>query len=293
MPKRGRSRSKASKQQRYIRRKNYLDNQRKKAEPNRDSNTIQKRISSIKIHLPTLHLTTIEEEAFFKRVLKNNRFLKGEPRIILDPPTGWQSICGINSARPKKPLQHLTTKLPVSLQKEISVLFNCLKLKQPPKHSVGVTDEDYGAHGLTVNFVPGLKNSGELILGQYNNEHNAIKGGCGLTKHTWRNPDNQRFARIVVKSMIYTLLPHPISFIRINPMAGGKTVWHTDSMRGTTCNMVLFHDAGGMIEVSTFQEFKTSVVSFQEKQFIPFSGNQGTDKLLLIGLDETGRATMY
>lgn len=197
----------------------------------------------------------------------------------------------------------INCKMPSNVQKRVLIseramftvaeLFPKLKLRRRHADTAGVTDVDYGSHQKMLCFSHNASkqcNVGELSLGEYENSHHIFKENSsenGLTNETNKQL-NLLFCQAVVKSMCAVNVPHPMGYIRINPVCGAMTTPHTDNMRGPTVNLVNFHSANtatvnARLMVRPFPAFKTSVVQLHGNLFVPFQHTEIEDSLVLIG----------
>ena len=179
-------------------------------------------------------------------------------------------------------------------QNALPKLFQKLPLSLRPGSTAGKSDMDYGSHEMILNFDhtrhQKKKHVGEKVFGEYENAHSVAtkQSITGLTKETENDSRNLSFCKTVVQSMCALHLPHPIGFIRINPIRGAMTTPHTDNMRGPTVNLVNFHSESSdtvdaRMMVKTWPEFRTSVVSFGGDLCIPFQHTEVEDELILTG----------
>ena len=209
-------------------------------------------------------------------------------RMILEPKSGC--VDAINVVMPS----HKSSRKSLALYaiEKAGEAFDDVCIVSPK--NTGVTDADYGSHGLILHFDNMEKSKecrvGILTVGEYENQHNA-RNGQGLTSLTRTNRNIKRYCRMIVASLCHLDLGHPISFLRIQAIRGARTRWHTDTMRGTTNNLVLFHNEGGRIAYRTFPAFKTSVCTFNNILCIPFSCSEPDNELMVIFLNDN-KATM-
>lgn len=169
-------------------------------------------------------------------------------------------------------------------------LFLKLPLRHRPQDTMGVTDRDYGSHEKLLCFdSTSDKSVGELVLGEHENSHccEAAESVTGLTGKTMQK-NNLAYTKAILKSLCATSLPHPMGYIRLNPMTGADTTPHTDNMRGVTVNLVNFHSRGNpyvdaRIMVRCWPQFRTSVVRLHNDLFIPFDYAEVEDSLVMIG----------
>lgn len=177
----------------------------------------------------------------------------------------------------------------------MSQSFGEIKLSNiPTNNTIQAVDVDYGGANAT------LGGGARLIFGYARNRHNdiaqhnkddwTVARWSGLleleksngTMNHWRN---------IIKSLQGVVLPLMILRMRVDCMVGNKTRAHVDSCRGCSPNGVMFHHTGGMLLLSRYIEYKSSVVFYKGKHcpdgdyFIPFDLNAVGDELILIGRD--------
>ena len=93
----------------------------------------------------------------------------------------------------------------------------------------------------------------------------------------------------------YPTYRHIMEYMRVNLVVGAKTGEHTDTMRGPTPNFMLIEPYDGektdfILRVRLFPKFRTSVVSYHGKLFIPHM--YCPSELIMIGFNE-GKAHYY
>ena len=180
------------------------------------------------------------------------------------------------------------SKMAAAACKQLPLLFSKLKLRKKTAGHVGDHNSDYGNHEEILCFMENSKVDGapvgRLILGDYENQHNAItETNSGVTKSTME-VNNLKYCKAIVQSLADVRIPHPLGYLRIEAVCGAQTIPHLDSMRGPTVNLVNFHQGGGCIVIRTFPQFKTSVVTLDGEQYIPFDYSLTRNYLVLIGL---------
>ena len=147
---------------------------------------------------------------------------------------------------------------------------------------------DYGGHLASFRYGP--EGGGNLVFGYSENIHRDVmekkKGTvasvCGLvgledskgTLSHWKN---------IVRSLASMNLPVSVFRLRVECMVGNLTTLHVDSFRGCTPNGMMSHGEGGRLCLKRIPEFKTSVVLYKGKYFVPFSVRSADNILRLIG----------
>ena len=160
--------------------------------------------------------------------------------------------------------------------------------------AIQAVDEDYGGANATLGggsrFIFGYPRNIHNDKTQKNKNDRTVARWCGLlgletgngTINHWKN---------IIQSLSNVVLPLMILRMRVDCMVGNKTRAHVDSCRGCSPNGVMFHSPGGMLMLSRYVEYKTSVVHYRGEYcpdgdyFIPFDLNAVGDEIILIGRD--------
>jgi len=167
--------------------------------------------------------------------------------------------------------------------------FKQIKLiRRKETHVLESCSVDYGSHLASFRYGP--EGGGNLVFGYSENIHRDVmekKEGtaasvCGLvgvedskgTVSHWEN---------IVRSLASLDLPVSVLRLRAECMVGNLTTLHVDSFRGCTPNGMMTHDKGGRLCLRRIPEFKTSVVWYKGKHFVPFSVRSADNILRLIG----------
>lgn len=151
---------------------------------------------------------------------------------------------------------------------------------------------NYGSHQLLLGYqdveeenTRNLKCGTKTFGLRYENEHHVAmkaKVCCDFSQK------HMEFLLVVHRSI---MLQYPkykkvtSQFMRVDLVVGAKTVWHTDTMRGPTPNFMFIEPGHGFqLQVSSFPNFRCSVVTLNGDKYIPHMVRHG--HLELIGYKE-------
>jgi hypothetical protein len=212
-----------------------------------------------------------------------NRSLNPKPRTIR-----WRKqkdMLNLKSAREAKAIYDLFPH-------------NELRVLKP--HAVGKTNEDYGGKYSILNFCmeePRIKGTrcGQASMGwMYEADQKMVTHPghtrCNVSKRnlSYLSAIRQSLLSKVDPTMLQLDKDRNLSIMdtmRVSAVRGAKTLAHTDSLRGITPSYVMFHENGGCLRIRRFPAFRSSVVLFMGKPFVPFSFS-ATDGLQLLGFSD-------
>jgi len=247
----------------------------------------------------TLSSNEDEREKLQKRIDKLQRGRIGGYFVIPDPPYGFKAkdIPGNDPLCSHEHFAARNEERATSAAKDMARTFQNMKpdmkkytFANQPRYARHST-EDYGGHrsifayddriggGWTCGFRRNLHNDKMVNKGT-----GLVSGQCGLVD--LEKPSILSHWENTVMSLDGEKTPTKFQRPRLELMYGNMTSVHVDSCRGCSPNGMMTHRRGGRLMVSKFIEFKSSIVWYRNRFFIPFHVRGADDVLWLIGQDD-------
>ena len=161
------------------------------------------------------------------------------------------------------------------------------------KSTMDDNTKNYGSHMITLGFdkmdpLEYKHKIGSKTMGlRYENEHSVVHWNSTMCNLSQKNLE---FLLNVYDSILIQFPTEKKSlqeYLRVNLIVGAKTIEHTDNMRGATPSFIMIEPGKSFVlRIRLFPSFKTSVVKYQGKRYIPHQLHH--DSLVMIGEDDNG-----
>jgi hypothetical protein len=163
-------------------------------------------------------------------------------------------------------------------------------LKRVRASDTGNTYKDYGQSQAQLNFLgkKEKKNIGVLNIGlTYESDQKLKHFGTPLRPYCQESLKYLKYLEQVKTAFSARFGSYvkgeALSTLRVSFICGARTRLHTDAFGGPTDNYFLPHGVGCQLRVHRFPAFRSSVVLYRGKPFIPLAYGGAKDELHMIG----------